>query len=475
MADFYAPQFHNPDILRSMALGQQIGQQASMGPGDLQGQQLSLEQMRQTMQKQGMLLDTANQIGNLGAPQQQAPAGQQGAPPMSGDPLGDVMNDKRNALYQKMDMLAGREPFATQKAAETNRLEQLGLQLQGPINLAQRLQADPQANIVVAKNPQLKQMWNQWAAARGMNPDDPMNLTLSNAQMAARDYEGTLQAQLGKPATGGFTGTLKPGEAAYQGGQQVAGDPNGMTADQRATLDISRGHLDIDREKLKLQQANQGAFTPEMGELAAALAERGVSLPSGFRAKQQQATLYSGLLSRHPGMSVDDLADLVKSGKISLAGDMKEQTTAGGIVGKVKYAENELTQSIPLALDSSSKVPRGSFIPFSRLMQMADTSISDPALVDLKIKTQSVLNAYDMLAARSGTDVGKREASHRLLESAQSPEAYQTALKAMAQEAQVAHKAGDLSMGRTPSGAAPITKTIGGATYVQRDGKWYHQ
>lgn len=498
MAEFVAPQFNNPDFLRSAALGQQMGIQAQLAPGELQGQQqglqqgqLTIDQLRQTLQTKGLINQYAQKLAS-----QDDPNGTQSAQAAGGG-TGGIQNGPQGSLTQPatpggpstgtmmaLDVLQGRDPLQTQRFAQENQLAQKKLQLAGPINLAVQVAQDPRANVVIANNPSMLGGFKQWAAAHGLDPNDPTNLTVANAQAAAKQLYSNLKAQVGESGNDlGFSGTLKPGEEAYKNGQAVAGDPNGMTADQRANLEISRGHLDIDKQKLKLQQANQGAFTPEMGELGAALAERGVSLPSGFRSKQQQASLYGGLLARHPGMSTDDLADLVKSGKISLAGDMKEQTTAGGIVGKVKYAENELTQSIPLALESSGKVSRASFVPFNKLTQMADTSISDPALVDLKIKTQSVLNAYDMLASRSGTDVGKREETKKLLSTAQSPEAYETALKAMAQEAQVAHKAGDISMGRTPgassSGNGPVKvsspdeamKLAPGTVFITPDGR----
>lgn len=501
-ADFVAPQFQNPDLLGSYLRGQQGATQAAAAPIELAGAQqdqqykgLQMDQLRQTMAQQGLIQQYARQLaGQQGAPgapgqsQGAQPAGDPGATASAGTGSPQGFNQPSVNTMMALDVLQGRDPLKSAQYAQQNVLEQKKLQLQGPINLAQRVATDPQANIVVANNPQLLQGFKQWAAQRGLNPNDPTVLTVANAQAAAKDYQSNLQGQLGEPSNVGFTGTLKPGEAAYQGGQQVAGDPNGMTAFDRGKLGIEGAHLSIDQQKLALEKGRQSLFSGPIGEIGAALAERGVSLPSGFRSQQQQASLYQGLMNRHPDMSADQIADLVKSGKIDLAGDLKEQTTAGGIVGKVKYAENELTQSIPLALESSKNVSRGSFMPLNKLLQMGDASISDPALRDLKIKTQSVMNAYDMLAARSGTDVAKRDAAHQLLASADSPAAYETALKAFAQEAQVAHKAGDMSMGRTPAaspGAAPpMTNSKGwvlhadakgNKAYVSPDGKQFEE
>jgi hypothetical protein len=263
MAEFQAPNFQNPDLLGSYLRGQQGATQAAMAPlqmqgaqQDIQAQGLQMAQMRMALQKQGMLLDTAQQIGNLGQPgqpgqpaQSPAPAGQapdqpQGAPPSSGDPLNDVMADRRNALYQKMDLLANRDPFTTQKLATQNALEQKKLQLQGPMNLAERVATDPQANIVIANNPQLLQQWKGWAAQHGLNPADPTSLTVANAQRAASDFYAQLSAQVGQaPKDFGYSGILKPGEVAYKGGQQVASAPDSMTAYQAQELKLRRDEL----------------------------------------------------------------------------------------------------------------------------------------------------------------------------------------------------------------------------------------
>lgn len=182
-------------------------------------------------------------------------------------------------------------------------------------------------------------------------------------------------------------------------------------------------------------------FTPEMGALMAALAEKGVSLPSGMRSKSQQAEMYGGLLARNPGKTPDEIADLVKTGKIELGAQQKEVNTAAGIAGRVEVAANEIQEMTPLVLDMSEKVPRTSFVPLNRLIQTADTALSDPNLKELKIRINSLLNAYDVLAARGGTDAAKREEVRGMLLSADSPEALKAAIHSFGLEAQVAHKA----------------------------------
>lgn len=187
--------------------------------------------------------------------------------------------------------------------------------------------------------------------------------------------------------------------------------------------------------------SSAGEFTPKMGELGAALAEQGVALPAGLRSRQQQAQIYQGLIDRNPDKTPDEIAKLVKTGQIELGAQKKETQTAAGIAGKVEVAQNELKEFIPLVKDASTKVDRSKWVPLNKLVQMADTSISDPALKQLKIYINSTLNAYDQLASRGGTDKDKRAAAHALLLSAEGPEALNAALEAFGKEAEAARVA----------------------------------
>lgn len=184
-----------------------------------------------------------------------------------------------------------------------------------------------------------------------------------------------------------------------------------------------------------------GSFTPEMGDLLGALTERGVSLPAGMRSRQQQISTLNGLLSRNGDKTPDEIADMLKSGQISFSSEKKLTQTAAGVAGKVEVAGNEIEDFAQIALDASAKVPRGTFVPMTKLFQTADENLSDPNLRTLKSYTQSIMNAYDLLGSRGGSDVTKREENRKLLMSADSPEVYAAAIKAMQTEAAVAHKA----------------------------------
>lgn len=75
--------------------------------------------------------------------------------------------------------------------------------------------------------------------------------------------------------------------------------------------------------------AGSKAFTEDEGDLMAALADRGVNLPAGFKGKEQQKALYAGLIRKHPGITVDDIADGIKAGSISMVAEKSEARSVG--------------------------------------------------------------------------------------------------------------------------------------------------
>lgn len=188
------------------------------------------------------------------------------------------------------------------------------------------------------------------------------------------------------------------------------------------------------------------------GELLAALAEKGVSLPAGFRSKDQQIGMLTKLIERNPNLTVDEIADKVKSGSLDLNALRAEGRTAGNIAGKISYAENELQQTIPLVREASRRLPRGEFVPFNKLQQMGQEAFSNPDLAEYKMYMTTLSNAYDMLAARGGTDMEKRREGRRNFETAKSPEALEAVLRAVQNEAKASGQAARESI-RTATGA----------------------
>jgi hypothetical protein len=208
---------------------------------------------------------------------------------------------------------------------------------------------------------------------------------------------------------------------------------------------VDQGQQKIDMNRQKAEEAHK-SFGGENGDLAAELAIRGVSLPAGFRSKSQQVELLEGLRRNNPDLSLPELAEKIASGQLSFANAKVEGRAAAGVAGKVTYAEHEIEQTIPLLREASKNLPRGQFVPWSKLQQMGQAADSDPNLKEFKAYMTSLSNAYDMLSARGGTDAAKREHNRELFNTADSPEALDRVLKAVQNEAQASGRAADESM-----------------------------
>ena len=161
------------------------------------------------------------------------------------------------------------------------------------------------------------------------------------------------------------------------------------------------------------------------------------------------------------------------SAQVAFGGQKAAARTTGNMGAKIDYGVNELHATIPLALQASANVPRGSFMPYTKVVQAIQAGNSDPRLKDFAVKTQAALNAYNMVAARGGSSVGEREHNATLIRTADSPEAYKAALNAMQQEGEVAKGASRQTMndisGRTSRGSMPF-KAGGGKLVTGKDG-----
>jgi hypothetical protein len=216
----------------------------------------------------------------------------------------------------------------------------------------------------------------------------------------------------------------------------------------RATEDTAARHAAIAEQKSK-------GFDDRQSELLAALADRNVSLPAGLRSQQQIAATINGLFAKHPELTADQIADGIKSGKLKLAAETKGAQTAGTQIGKVALASNELDTFGDQTLQASQDIPRGNFVPWNQLKNMANSKISDPKLLRFKAKMQALENAYNQLAARSGTDVDKRAHIHELFNIANGPEAVSTLVRSLKEEASGARDAADRTIAETSETAIP--------------------
>jgi len=288
------------------------------------------------------------------------------------------------------------------------------------------------------------------------------SMTLPDGKPALPDDQ--LKMVTGVP--GGYTlQTLEGWEAKSKAGQaaikqrldQFRADIQARTESERERADTEHQRHDEAMEELALGKQSQAQFTDNQRDLLAALAVRSVNLPAGLRSQAQIKATLAGLLQKNPNRTPDEIADDIKSGKLQLAAETKGAQVAGGQIGKVALSANELDTFGDQTIAASDALPRGRFVPWNRLRQLGEASISDPKLLLFKAKMQALENAYNQLAARSGTDVEKRAHIHDLFNAANSPAAVETLVAALKQEADAARSAANRTIAETSGAAIPGT------------------
>jgi hypothetical protein len=236
-------------------------------------------------------------------------------------------------------------------------------------------------------------------------------------------------------------------------------------AHDQADIYLKQKKLEMEAEKIR--QIEQPTMSPEAIDLAAQRlhnGEKSSEVLSNFGRGKQGAANISAVQNRLAQLSLgqeDDpkvkeaAADLADQKQV-LAAQNKERQVEGGIAGKIRYAEEEISRIAPKVLEASTKIPRGEFVPWNELKQKALTASSDPNLKQLKAYMTTLSNAYDVLAARGGTDTEKRKENRKMFDTADSQEALKAAIDAVTTEATISGEAADASIRpRAPAGPPP--------------------
>lgn len=200
------------------------------------------------------------------------------------------------------------------------------------------------------------------------------------------------------------------------------------------------------------QQAAANAFSPgSIQNMAQQVIATGAYPPGVSRSPAVMARLSNEVTSQLQalGLNGKDLA----AAQLAFTGGKAAARTVGSIGGKVDYGVNEFNAAAPLALASSAALPRGSFVPFNQVSQAFQRGNGNPALKDFQVKTQAAMNAYNLIASRSGTSMAERDNNNHLLMTADSPQAYAAAINGMGVEGKVTQNASRLTMNGIAGGS----------------------
>lgn len=209
----------------------------------------------------------------------------------------------------------------------------------------------------------------------------------------------------------------------------------------------------------KMTEAKGGAYDPDViswladrNENGDATWKVGLARSPGLIAQVESEVARRAKAKKEADPTANPAVDILQA-RANQAGRSQEQRTLGAASASNQLYGNAASATMQTAIEKSNAVPRGKFVPINRLMQMAETQISDPAVAELRTATNTLVSDY----AKAITPVGAptdsaREHARELLDMASSPEAYERVVRLMHREIQNTHSAIDFTKKQLQSG-----------------------
>jgi len=142
------------------------------------------------------------------------------------------------------------------------------------------------------------------------------------------------------------------------------------------------------------------------------------------------------------GEAPDAAAQRVLEARADQAGRLAGARAGGTLNARIDVFAKEAETAIPLAIEASRAVPRTTWTPLNKAIQMVQSGSGDPALGQFVAANNAVINTYSKAISGGGTGaLADREHAREMLSTAQSPEAYEAVLRQLQREVQVAHRA----------------------------------
>lgn len=190
---------------------------------------------------------------------------------------------------------------------------------------------------------------------------------------------------------------------------------------KRTNIDkaYKQGELHLQERKLDMQKqkAAEEAGSPQNAALSAALIDKGVDI-KGYRGKQLQMAL-TGLIARHPGESLDQIAEGVKTGKLSMQEASTETTKLSQREAQIAPLEYSVVSPGGF-LDQAKKAVDDLGLPNLKKEAQAEYYLmeqrGDPKLTAYKARIGELRAEYSQVLAKGGaTSVHAQEESAKVV------------------------------------------------------------
>lgn len=156
-------------------------------------------------------------------------------------------------------------------------------------------------------------------------------------------------------------------------------------------------------------------------------------------------------IAKEKGMSQEDIV----AAQQKFIADSSEARTLGSMTARTAAPAAEAQLFGQYAKELSKTVPRGKFVPVTKLIQTAEENISDPNLLAFRAATNTFINEYSRAITPIGstTDLARKKA-FGLLSTATSQEAFDRVVDVMNKEMEYAQEALKTTRGTVTGGSS---------------------
>lgn len=159
----------------------------------------------------------------------------------------------------------------------------------------------------------------------------------------------------------------------------------------------------------------------------------------GAQPRSPAALATKKFMEEHPKATAEEIAKF----NAEQAGNLSALRAAGTRAGGIETAAAAFSRSIPLAREASENVPRGKFVPINRLANQYRSLLSNPAYKRFYNANETAITEYAFLIGRgnSGVTVHAQQRAEKILNTADSDEAYQAGMDQLEMEAEAISQA----------------------------------
>jgi hypothetical protein len=237
--------------------------------------------------------------------------------------------------------------------------------------------------------------------------------------------------------------TLSPGQSRMQGNQVVASmpanpanPPNISWHDAGDSLvpRLPDGSTPQGVQPIPKVNPDDKLFSGPVGDLMASLTEKGYQMPIGVRSKAQQAATFEGILKRHQGEDVEDIANNIVSGKIGLMTQTEaakqysstRPNTAGGQLIAINTAVKHIESALPLV----DALQTGDVRIINQARNAFEKNVGGgTAPTDFNILKEFINGEVSKAVFTSGGGEQERQALKASVDAANSPQAIKSAFQ----------------------------------------------